>query len=604
MASPSSAQTSSSTHDTMDNPGMMTQEEWLKLMQEAQSAWVNASQHFSRQASTSPTASLHIGKAFMEMYAKMASDPARMLNQQAQFLQSSLQLWADSAQRFFGQNQADHTGVMGKQDKRFRDAAWEQQAVYSFLKNSYLLVREHLEQAVQDVDGLSPTTAKSVEFYTRQFLDALNPANSAITNPEVLRATIESKGENLRLGWQNLLNDMKEGRISMVDASHFTLGENIATTPGSVVFQNDLMQLIQYSPTTKEVYDVPILLTPAWINKYYILDLSPENSLIRWLTKQGFTVFCISWVNPDERYATTRFDDYMTHGPLAAMDVIEKATGSKQVHLAGYCLGGTLQAILLSYLHSKKQAHRVASATYLTTMIDFSEPGDLGVFIDEEQVSDLEQRMEQKGYLEGKEMAVTFNMLRAQDLIWSFVVNNYMLGKSPLPFDLLYWNADSTRLPAAMHSFYLRNMYLQNRLKDPGGIFINKIAVNLHQITTPSYLLSTREDHIAPWQTTYNATQIYHGETRFVLAASGHIAGVINPPEKKKYSYAVNENLPKSPIAWAEGATEHAGSWWNDWAAWLKPKSGAKVAARNPETGPLKVLEAAPGSYVKVKASG
>ena len=577
-------------------PGMMTQEEWMALMQQSQSAWLGASQQAMQTSSLSPTVSMQVSKAYMELFAKMAADPAKLMTQQAQFWQGTLQLWSDSAQQFFKQKDPEPAQV---KDKRFKDAAWEQNAVYAFLRQSYLLVRQQVQDAVEHVDGMSPHSAKSVEFYTRQMLDAINPANSAMTNPEVMRATIDSKGENLMHGWQNLLTDMQEGRIRMCDTQQFQLGENIATTPGAVVYQNDLMQLLQYTPTTKEVQEVPILITPAWINKYYILDLGPENSLVRWLTDQGFTVFMISWVNPDERYAQTRFDDYMLHGPLAAMGVVEKITGSKKTHLTGYCLGGTLQAILLAYLTTKGEAERVASATYLTTMLDFAEPGDLGVFIDEEQIADIETRMAQKGFLEGKEMALTFNLLRANDLIWSFVVNNYMLGKTPLPFDLLYWNSDATRLPAAMHSFYLRNMYLHNRLKDPGGIIVDKIAIDLHRIEVPSYVLSTRDDHIAPWKSTYAATHMFKGDTRFVLAASGHIAGVVNPPAKNKYNYTTNQTLPATPEAWDAHTETHAGSWWGDWAAWLKPKSGPKVDARQPGEGKFKILEAAPGSYVR-----
>jgi polyhydroxyalkanoate synthase subunit PhaC len=413
---------------------------------------------------------------------------------------------------------------------------------------------------------------------------------------------MDSRGQNLLSGYKNLLKDVQDGRISMAETGQFELGKTIATTPGSVVYQNELMQLIQYAPTTKEVHAVPVLLVPAWINKYYILDLSPENSMVSWLVNQGFTVFVISWVNPDARYAETRFDDYMLHGALAAMDAIEQATGSKKVHMTGYCLGGTLLSITLAYLTAKKQANRVASATYLTTMVDFSEPGDLGVFVSEDHIMEMEGRMKQRGFLDGREMAATFNLLRANDLIWSFVVNNYLMGKAPMPFDLLYWNADATRLPAAMHSFYLRNMYLHNRLKDPGGVIVDKIAINLHAIETPSYILSSQEDHIAPWHSTYAATGIYKGKTRFVLSGSGHIAGVINPPSKNKYKYHTNTKLPHQPEQWLESSTEHAGSWWNDWAAWLAPQSGGKVRARIPGDSKLTVLEAAPGAYAKVRS--
>jgi polyhydroxyalkanoate synthase len=344
------------------------------------------------------------------------------------------------------------------------------------------------------------------------------------------------------------------------------------------------------------VYKTPLLVIPAWINKFYILDLQPENSVVKYFIDQGYTVFIISWVNPDERLSKKTFDDYMAEGPLAALDAIEKATGEKETSVVAYCLGGTLLSITLAWLTAKKQAQRVKSATYLTTMTDFSEAGELSVFVDEEQLKMLESRMSQQGYLEGSEMAMTFNMLRANDLIWSFVVNNYLLGKDPFPFDLLYWNSDSTRMPAAMHSFYLRNMYQNNLLIKKNALTIGGVKIDLGTIKTPSYLLSTREDHIAPWKSTYAATQVYGGPIRFVLAASGHIAGVVNPPTKNKYSHWLNEKLPASPDAWLEQAKESTGSWWPDWLKWHAPFAGGKVPAR--KIG--KAIEAAPGSYVKV----
>lgn len=569
----------------------------MTLMTQAHAAWVAYLNQLGRQGATPPVAAVQVGKAYMELFANMAADPTKLFSQQAQFWQDSVSLWTQSAQRFFQPGMPPETAA---KDRRFKDKAWEESAAHSFLKQSYELVSGHLQQAVHDVDGLSPHTARMVEFYTKQMLDAASPSNLPSLNPEVLRATIETKGENLLHGWQNLLHDMQEGRVRMTATEEFELGRNIAATPGSVVYQNELMQLIQYAPTTTKVHEVPILLVPAWINKFYILDLSPENSMVKWLTDQGFTVFMVSWVNPDERYAATRFDDYMKHGILAALGAVEKATGSDKTHLAGYCLGGTLLSITMAWLHAKKQQNRVASATYLTTLTDFAEPGDLGVFVDEEQIAGMEAKMAEKGYLEGREMALTFNALRANDLIWSFVVNNYYLGKTPLPFDLLFWNMDATRLPAAMHSFYLRKMYLENKLKEPGGIIVDGIAIDLRSIKTPTYMLSTREDHIAPWASTYAATQLFSGETRFVLATSGHIAGVVNPPSKNKYSHQTNDTFPESPEAWLEGASDAKGSWWPDWASWLAKKSGPNVPARIPGEGALKALEAAPGSYVRV----
>jgi len=357
---------------------------------------------------------------------------------------------------------------------------------------------------------------------------------------------------------------------------------------------------LQFEPTTEKVYKRPLLIVPPWINKYYILDLREKNSFIRWAVEQGHTVFCVSWVNPDEKLAAKTFEDYMYEGVLGALDAVQQATGEDKVNVIGYCLGGTLLASTLAYM-AEKGDDRVATATYLTTLVDFTDPGELGVFIDEAQLAALEERMTERGYLEGSEMATTFNMLRANDLIWSFVVNNYLLGKDPFPFDLLYWNSDSTRMPAAMHSFYLRKMYVENKLSQPGGITLGGVPIDLRKIKTPTFILATREDHIAPWLTTYRATQLYAGPVTFTLAASGHIAGVVNPPASEKYCHWTNSDCPESPDDWLAGATEHKGSWWPEWNKWIAKRGKAKVTARKPGAGKLKVIEDAPGSYVKVR---
>jgi polyhydroxyalkanoate synthase len=420
----------------------------------------------------------------------------------------------------------------------------------------------------------------------------------------VLRATIESRGENLLNGLENLLGDLERGKghlaISMTDQTAFKLGDNVAATPGKIVYQNDLMQLIQYAPTTDTVKRRPLLIIPPWINKFYILDLRPGNSFIRWAVGRGHTVFVISWVNPDERLAAKSYEDYMREGPLAALDAMAAATGEAEANVIGYCLGGTLLASTLAYMAVKRDS-RVKSATYFVTMVDFAEAGELSVFIDEEQLHALEQRMSKKGYLEARDMHTTFNMLRANDLIWSFVVNNYLLGKAPFPFDLLYWNSDSTRMPAAMHSFYLRNMYQQNLLVKPGGITLGGVPIDLRRVKTPAFMLSTREDHIAPWRSTYAATQIYAGPVKFVLSASGHIAGVVNPPGSK-YGHYENDKNPPTADEWLAGATQHPDSWWPVWETWIAHHAGGEVPARTPGDGKLTPLEDAPGSYVKVRA--
>jgi len=548
---------------------------------------------------------MNVGSAFLEMTARMMANPAKLVQAQLGFWQDYMLLWQNTARRLMGET-PEPVAAPAPGDRRFKHEDWHENEVFDFIKQSYLLSARWIQNVVKDVEGLDEKTAQKVDFYTRQFVDAMAPSNFLLTNPEVLRRTVETGGENLVRGLNNLLADLERGKgnlqIKMTDYEAFRVGENIATTPGSVVYQNDLMQLIQFSPTTETVLKRPLLIIPPWINKYYILDLRPKNSFIRWAVAQGHTVFVISWVNPDERLAEKSFADYMLEGPLAAIDAIEKATGQREINAVGYCIGGTLTACTLAWMAAKKDT-RIKSATFLTTMIDFAEAGELSVFIDEEQLKAMEEKMEKRGFHEGHEMAVTFNMLRANDLIWSFVVNNYLLGQEPFPFDLLYWNSDSTRMPARMHSFYLRQMYQQNRLVQPGGIELEGVRIDLRKISVPTYLLSTREDHIAPWKSTYRATQIYKGPKRFVLAASGHIAGVVNPPEAGKYSHWVNAELPPTPDEWFAGATELAGSWWPDWHRWVSALAPATVPARVPGDRELAVIEPAPGSYVKVMAN-
>ncbi len=547
---------------------------------------------------------LNIGAAFMEMTHRMMADPAKLVQAQMTLWQDYMRLWQTTAQRMMGQ-EAEPVAAPERGDRRFKHPEWDENELFDFVKQSYLLTARWMQTTVKDVEGLDDKTAQKVDFYTRQFVDAMAPSNFLMTNPEVLRETMESGGENLVKGLHNLLDDLERGKgrlkIKMTDVEAFKLGENIALTPGKVVYQNELMQLIQYAPTTEEVYKRPLLIIPPWINKFYILDLRPKNSFIRWAVEQGHTVFVISWVNPDTKLKEKSFEDYMIDGPLAALDAIEQATGEKDANVIGYCLGGTLLACTLAYMAAKKD-DRVKSATFFTTMMDFSDAGELGVFIDEVQLQALEEKMKDKGYLEGADMATTFNMLRANDLIWSFVVNNYLMGKDPFPFDLLYWNSDSTRMPAAMHSFYLRRMYQENKLIEPGAITLKGVKIDLSKIKQPACLISTREDHIAPWKATYSATQLLGGKVKFILAGSGHIAGVVNPPEAEKYGFWTNAKNPKDPEDWLQGAKEHGGSWWPEWQKWVADFGNGKVAARQPGDGKLKVVEDAPGSYVKLQA--
>ncbi len=553
---------------------------------------------------------LNLGGAFMEMTARLMANPARLVQAQLGFWQDYLTLWQHTARRMMGEATPPVVAEDPK-DRRFKDDAWRENEVFDFIKQSYLLSARYFQNVAGSADGMNAKSAQKVDFYTRQFVDAMSPSNFLMTNPEVLRKTAETGGENLLKGLSHLLADLERGkgqlRISMTDDSKFKMGENIAISPGKVVFQNDLMQLIQYTPATKEVFKRPLLIFPPWINKFYILDLRPRNSFVKWAVEQGHTVFMVSWVNPDEHLAQKGFDAYMTEGVYAALDAVEKATGEREVNAIGYCLGGTLLATTLAHM-AAKGIDRIKTATFFVTMTDFEEAGELGVFIDEEQLKALEEKMNKRGFLDGAEMASTFNMLRANDLIWSFVVNNYLLGQEPFPFDLLYWNDDSTRMPAKMHSFYLRRMYQANDLVKPGAITLLGEKIDLRNIKVPAYFISTREDHIAPWKSTYRGTQVLGGPVRFVLAASGHIAGVVNPPDSGKYSHWINDTLPPTPDEWFAGATELAGSWWPDWHRWVSAqgsKDGApeKVAARVPGKGKLKALEDAPGSYVAVMAS-
>ena len=547
---------------------------------------------------------LNVGQAFLEMTAKMMSDPLKFYQSQMALWQDYLQLWHNTAQRMVG-GETSPLIEPEKGDRRFRAEEWNENAVFDYIKQSYLLTARWMQSTVNEVDGLDPQASKKVDFYTRQFVDAMAPTNFVMTNPDVLKATLESGGENLIKGLTHLLEDLERGKgrlnIKMTDPEAFEVGRNVAVTPGKIVYQNDLIQLIQYEPTTDTVMRRPLLIIPPWINKFYILDLAEKNSFVKWATDQGITVFMISWVNPDAELAKKSFDDYMLEGALAAMDAIEQATGEREVNMIGYCLGGTLTASTLAYM-AEKGDDRVKAVTYFVTMIDFAEAGELSVFIDEEQLKNLESKMNRKGYLDGADMATTFNMLRANDLIWSFVVNNYLLGKEPFPFDLLYWNSDSTRMPAAMHSFYLRKMYQENLLIEPGGISLNGVPIDLGKVKVPTMILSTKEDHIAPWKSTYAGTKAYGGPVKFVLSASGHIAGVVNPPAAEKYCYWTNSRKPKSPDKWLEKADRHDGSWWPEWLKWLSKNSGGSVDARIPGDGKLKVIEDAPGSYVRTKS--
>ena len=546
-----------------------------------------------------------LGQAFFDLTTVLMKNPEKLIEAQLEAWNSYMNLWLGTANKMLGQ-ESQKVVEPEKGDRRFKHDAWEDNPFFDFIKQSYLVASNTIQNVVAGADGLDDKTARKVQFYTKQYTDALSPTNFILTNPAVLEATIESRGENLLKGLQNFCDDFDpetgQLRIKMTDTEAFEIGKNVGVSPGKVVYQNDLMQLIQYTPDTEEVNKPPLLIIPPWINKFYILDLQPKNSLIKWLVEQGHTVFLISWVNPDESHANKDFEDYVFEGPLAALDAIQQATGEKEINAIGYCIGGTLLATTLAYMEANKDK-RILSATFFVSMIDFSEPGDLGVFTDEQQIESLEKSMNESGYLDGSEMAATFNMMRANDLIWSFFVNNYLLGKEPFPFDLLYWNSDSTRMPAKMHSTYLRTMYLNNKFKEPGGLSVGDVDIDVSTIKTPCYFISTQDDHIAPWRSTYLGAQLMKGPVRFVLGKSGHIAGIVNHPDANKYGYYTGPaKLNVEAEQWLDKAKKHEGSWWPDWASWVNKFSDEKVAARQPGEGKLKAIEDAPGSYVKNRA--
>ena len=533
------------------------------------------------------------------------ADPQRTVEMQTRLGKSYLGLFASASRRLAGEPSAP-VAQPGPRDKRFRDPEWSSNQYFDFLKQAYLVTADWAQHLIADADKLDPATRQRADFYMRQIVNAISPSNFVFTNPELLRATLNENAGNLVRGAHMLAEDIEAGggelRIRQSDPSTFEVGRNLATTPGKVIYQNALMQLIQYAPTTERVLKRPLLVVPPWINKFYVLDLTPEKSFIRWCLDEGLTVFVISWVNPDERLAAKTFVDYMREGPLDALDAIARATGENEVDAVGYSVGGTLLAVALAYMAAKAD-RRIATATFLATQVDFTYAGDLKVFAaTEQQVEAVERQMSERGYLEGAKMATVFNLLRSNDLVWPYVVNNYLKGKSPFPFDLLYWNADATRMPAANHSFYLRNCYLDNNVSK-GRMDIDGTRIDLSKVDIPVYNLATREDHIAPAKSVYLGSSSFGGPMRFVLSGSGHIAGVVNPPAGGKYQYWTGERPTGDDLeAWMRTAETHPGSWWTDWIAWLRSHDGEQVPARQLGGGKFAPIADAPGTYVKVRS--
>jgi polyhydroxyalkanoate synthase subunit PhaC len=542
-------------------------------------------------------------KLFSEVAQHWLADPGKASATQSALMRDYFQLAGATAQRMAG------TGALPvvtpePGDNRFNDPEWSRNPYFDFWKQAYLITTRWLEQVLDETEGLEERTRQRAEFYLKQLASALSPSNFPMTNPVVLRETLSSNGRNLVDGMANFMRDLdKSGdvlSISQTDVEAFEVGRNIATTPGKVIFQNDLVQLIQYAPTTDSVHATPLLIVPPWINKFYILDLGPQKSFIRYMVSKGFTVFVVSWVNPDERLKDKTFEEYMTEGLLAATDAVKRETGVEKVNVIGYCVGGTLLGTALAYLAARGE-EPFASATFFAAQVDFTKAGDLMLFIDDTQLKALEEMMAERGFLDGSRMATVFNLLRPKDLIWPYIVNNYMLGKKPFPFDLLFWNQDSTRMTPANHKFYLREFYHENKLAR-GQMSIGGVKLDLSKVKVPIYELCAKEDHIAPAKSVFIGSRLFGGPVTYVVAGSGHIAGVINPPgEKVKYQYWTNDKRVATLEAWFESAKEHPGSWWPHYADWLARQSGAKVAARTPGAR-LGAIEDGPGSYVKVKS--
>ena len=544
----------------------------------------------------------NLKQAYSDWMEAVTKNPEKLIENNMAFWQKSMELTQQAMQSFMSGQPGAKVMEAAKSDRRFSHEDWENKPVFDVIKQTYLMVSDWTRKLVASAEGLDEHTAERVKFFTERSLDAMSPTNFALTNPAVLEKIRETKGANLVHGLKNMLEDLEAGngqlRIRMTDSKAFKLGENVAVTPGKVVFQNRMFQLIQYTPSTEKVLKRPLLIVPPWINKFYILDLQAKNSMLKWLVDQGHTVYVMSWVNPDETYADTGFEDYL-HAVIKAMDVVECDSGEADMNLIGYCIGGTLLSSTLAYLKAKGD-NRVKSATFFTTMLDFSEPGELGVFIDEEQISSIEAQMEKQGYMDGSAMSGAFNLLRANDLIWSFYVSNYLLGNDPRPFDLLYWNSDSTRMPAKMHSWYLRNLYQNNKLCQPKALSVDGVELDLGTIDVPACFISTIEDHIAPWKSTYAGARLLGGDVRFILGGSGHIAGIVNPPAANKYNYRVSNELPENPDAWLSNTQTNNGSWWPEWDSWVRAlANNEQVAARQPGAGKLAVIEDAPGTYVK-----
>ena len=527
-------------------------------------------------------------------------DPQAVTALQKQFSDQQMSLWQSILAKQQGQA-PDFQVAPEPGDRRFAAPEWKASPIYDYLHQAYLLNTQYLKQMVEAMPAQDEKSKERMRFLARQIADAMAPSNFAATNPEFIKLALETKGQSITDGINNLLKDFEKGRISMTDESVFELGKNVATTEGAVVYENEVMQLIQYAPLTAKVGTRPLLMVPPCINKFYIMDLQPENSLVRYAVEQGNTVFLVSWRNPKEEQAHLGWDDYLEQGPIAALRVVQEITKVKQLNVLGFCVGGTIVTSALAVLKARGE-NPAASLTLLTTLLDFSDTGEIGLFIDEQGVAAREATIGKGGLLPARDLQNTFSFLRANDLVWNYVTNNYLKGQKPAAFDLLYWNSDSTNLPGPFACWYMRHLYHENSLRIPGKLSMCGVKIDLGQLDMPTYLLATREDHIVPWQSAYQSTRILGGDVRFVLGASGHIAGVINPASKNKRSYWINQDVKTDAAGWLTAAEEKPGSWWHDWSAWLKPFAGEQRSPRKPGNTKYKPIEPAPGRYVRERA--
>ena len=571
----------------------------------AQGAFAGAAVRQSEHPGSLNPDPFNAAPAMSEVIGKLAAQPDRLLKAQAELMARYMDLWQSAAKRLTDGERSAPVASPAPGDRRFNDADWDNNPLFDVIKQSYLLSANWLNDLVAQVDDVEPQTKRRAEFFTKFMTDAFAPSNFLMSNPVALRQVVQTGGESLVRGMENFAADLERGEgslsISQTDPNQFEVGVDVATSPGKVVFQNELLQVLQFSPTTEQVYEIPLLIFPPWINKYYILDMRPANSLIRWLTAQGFSVFVVSWVNPGPELAERNFEDYMLGGAYPAIEAVLAQTGAPKINVVGYCIAGTLLSCTLAHMAAKGD-ERVGSITFFAAQQDFSEAGDLSLFTEEDWLRVIEVRMDQAGgVLPGRVMSDTFNSLRANDLIWSFFVGNYLMGKEPKPFDLLFWNSDQTRMPKALHMFYLRRFYQENALAK-GELSLGGERLDLSKVKTPIYAQSSKEDHIAPFRSVYKGLGRFGGERSFIMAGSGHIAGVINHPDAAKYQYWTNDDLSGPVDQWLEKAKEHPGSWWPHWANWLSTRSGGQVPARDPSKGRFKPIEDAPGSYVKVKS--